>query len=267
MFQVFTNKYQVPKEKCPIIFNGVKDRLKVDIDDNIASPLHIIYSGGLSSNKGADKVLSLIEKYPDLSELTEIHWFGDCKPKFRKRLLNYTNINYYGRVLRKKFIEKLSKSDIILIPSKYEGCPMVLLEAFSYGVVPISSDGHGAMKNIIDNDKTGYIFQLSDWVSQTWKTLIEMSNNRDKLLAMKKSVRIHFKKHFDIRIVANSLLKLLSNPTVSRNSHPKSITVLKWHRPLRPDGLKAPLIDRFCINFGFLRKDGYINLPTDSKCG
>ena len=260
MYQVFTNIYNVPKDKCPIIFNGVKDRLKIDIEYNFSSPLNVIYSGGHSINKGGDKVLSLIEKYQNLSDRIELHWFGDCKPKIRKKLFNYSNVNYYGRVLRDKFIEQLSKSDIILIPSKYEGCPMVLLEAFSFGVVPISSYGHGAMKNIIDNDNTGYIYHLSDWTSQTFEILIQLFNNRHKLLTMKKSVRDHYKKLFDIKVVANSLLNLLSNPTVSRDSHPKSIPVLKWHRPLRPDGLKAPLIDRFCINFGFLRKAGHIKL-------
>ena len=258
MHHVFTNKYKVPKDKCPIIYNGVKDRLKIELKQNFTSPLRVIYSGGFSLNKGGDKVLRLIERYPSLFNSIEIHWFGDCRSRIRNKLFKMSNIYIYGRVSRDKFIEQLSKSDIILLPSKYEGCPMVLLEAISFGVVPISSDGHGAMKRIIDNKITGYICQLPNWEVQTSEILVKLNQNRHKLFSMKKAVRNSFESQFDIRVVAKVFLNLLSKPTVNRKSYPKTIQILKWHRPLRPDGLKAPLFDRFCINFGFLRKAGYI---------
>jgi hypothetical protein len=52
----------------------------------------------------------------------------------------------------------------------------------------------------------------------------------------------------------------LAHPTIDRTRPPSRTPVLRWHRPKRPDGKKAPLIDRFCIRFGILRRAGTLDL-------
>ena len=54
--------------------------------------------------------------------------------------------------------EKISsEANIILIPSRREGCPMALLEAMRYGVISITSNYDNACKELIVNGYNGFI--------------------------------------------------------------------------------------------------------------
>ena len=261
MRRVFMKKYKVPRDKCPIIYNGAQDRFNAHVKPNYQSRLRVIYSGGYSRNKGASKILGLLQKNQSLQGMIELHWFGDCHERIRTKLSQFQCVKFHGRVSRDSFLNCLMKSDILLLPSQFEGCPMVLIEALSFGVVPISSDGHGAMRSIIHHDTDGYICNLSNWHYQSSHFLRALNQNREKLFMMKKAARHNFTTTLDIHVVAHKILNLIHNPTVDRQNRPESFDILRWHRPLRPDGLKAPLIDRFCIYFAILRKEGVVTTP------
>jgi len=49
--------------------------------------------------------------------------------KARHRSENLSGIFYYGKVLRKFFLKKLAVGDVLVHPSFYEACPMVIVEA------------------------------------------------------------------------------------------------------------------------------------------
>ena len=51
-----------------------------------------------------------------------------------------------------------SKSDILMLPSNYEGLPMVILEAMSFGTPVVASDV-GGVSEIVRNDVNGYALE------------------------------------------------------------------------------------------------------------
>ena len=51
-----------------------------------------------------------------------------------------------------------SKSDILMLPSNYEGLPMVILEAMSFGKPVVASDV-GGVSEIVRNDVNGYALE------------------------------------------------------------------------------------------------------------
>ena len=260
MHNVFTNKYGVPNSRCPIIFNGVKNRLTFGQPFSLHTPLKVIYSGGLSRNKGAYHILSVIKKSAALWGKFELLWFGDCKPSIRKAISLHNNIQLRGRVDRNEFLDALASSDVILLPSRYEGCPMVLMEAMSLGVVPISSDGHGAMRWVIEHGINGYVCNLKKWPSQALECLAELNKNPTLLIQMKYNARKRYENALDISTTAHHLINLIKSPTVRRDKKNCQIDILKWHRPLRSDGTKAPLSDRLYIRLGILKRAGKLRL-------
>lgn len=50
---------------------------------------------------------------------------------------------------------------LLLLASDYEGWPMVIVEAMSYGVVPIVYDSFTALHSIISDGKSGYIVKAA----------------------------------------------------------------------------------------------------------
>lgn len=261
MHNVYVTKKGVPTNRCPIIYNGVKDRLPKNEVIEKRTRLKVVFAGGTSKNKGAHHIVRAICKDESLWDKIDLSWFGSFNKSISKRIKKNKHITFYGRVDRETFLKKISSSDMLLLPSRYEGCPMVLIEAMSYGVVPITSDGHGAMRWIVEHGINGYACHLKKWPHQANMCLSDIIRHPSKLVQMKLNARERFCKEFNIHKTTERIEYLLNNPTVNRNHNkPEKIQILKWHRPLRSDGLKAPVSDRFCIRFGLLKKAGVLNL-------
>ena len=256
MFSSYVKKYNVPVTKCPIVFNGVKDN-GCDIHDK-TNVLKVVFAGGYNRRKGCMHILSMVEKYASQFDNLELNWFGYVPDKLRKKLSKYNFIEFHGRVPRDVFYQKLRSSDVLLFPSKSEGCPMAMLEAMSVGVVPIASDGKGAMQSLVLNGKEGYICHLDNWDSEAAQALKFLSKNRVVLESMMESVREKYLQQFQTKFVIKRLLELINNPTVLRNNIPDHIDVLSWHRPVPKGMKKSTLLNRLRYRLGILRKVGVL---------
>ena len=62
-----------------------------------------------------------------------------------------------GYLEQKEISKYLIKSKVFCMTSTTEGLPMVLLEAMSYGVPCIAYNTESGVKDIIDNNKNGFI--------------------------------------------------------------------------------------------------------------
>lgn len=265
MQKKYVMRYGVPVSKCPVIHNGVQDRgHDGHFSRKDSKVLKILYAGGPSRNKGWSRVLSALKSKHTIWKDIELEWYGDIPSRIRECLSNFPYVHYHGRVPRNDFLNCLRNVDVFLLPSKHEGCPMAMLEAMSLGVVPIASDGTGAMRWLITNGLDGFICNLRRWEEQMTECIVFLRDNPKVLRNMKKSVRNRYLANFQSSVVADRLLKLIERPTVERVEPLKVFTIARWHRPLRPDGKKAPLIDRFCIRFRILRFAGFITV-ADSK--
>jgi hypothetical protein len=140
---------------------------------------------------------------------------------------------------------------------------MAMLEAMSYGVVPIASNGIGAMRWLVTSGYDGYICHLDRWPAQALDCLLQLTATPEMLDKMKSRVRQKFLSDFTIERVADRLLDLLQSPTVDRSKHPNRIKILRWHRN-SPDLAKPTIVERLCFRFGILRYDGWLQLNHDS---
>ena len=92
-------------------------------------------------------------------------------------------------------------SDALILSSKYEGLPNVLLEALTLGKPIISSDCPTGPKEILLNGKGGLLYNVGDYNSLS-KKIIFMKNNYNKCInktkfAQKKLSRYDEKKNLD----------------------------------------------------------------------
>ena len=260
MCATYVHDYKVPVMKCPVVLNGVKDNGCKDDLTNSSRRLKVVFAGGTNKRKGSDHILSSVKSYASRIDEVELNWFGFVSDAVRSELEEYEFVKLHGHVTRNQFMKVLEDSDVLLFPSKSEGCPMAMLEAMSYGVVPIASNGIGAMASLITTGSEGYICHLDSWSEQATSCLSYLNENRDVLGNMKYSVRDKFLKQFQRETVAEKLLELLSKPTVDRNNLPEKINVLRWHRPVPKGQKKATLLNRVRYKFGVLRSAGHLHI-------
>jgi glycosyltransferase involved in cell wall biosynthesis len=257
MQRTFVMKYGVPVVKCPIIHNGIHDPgHNGDFTQKQPGTLRLFFAGGFNKLKGGELLLAAASREPEKWRGIEIDWFGMMPERVINRARHLPHIKFHGRVSREQLLESLRNADVLLFPSRVEGCPMAMLEAMSLGVVPIASDGIGAMRWLITSGQDGYVCHLANWPSQMIECVTFLRDHPDILVEMKKAVRARYVAEYQSSAVASKLLNLINSPTVNRKNPLRKFNILRWHRPFRPDGLKAPLLDRFCIRYGFLRTAG-----------
>ena len=262
MQKTYVQKFGLDTAKVPIIYNGVNDPHAGQLPDKSTSkPIRIIYAGGNDLNKGARLLLQTVKDPRWKNYSVDLAWYGHMDAAYEKALSAISGVKIHGRVGREEILAKLSSSDVFLLPSYKEGCPMSMLEAMSYGVIPIASDGHGAMERLIIHGQEGFICRLDNWVNDFYACLNVLSENHTLPQLLRKRCYSRFLADFEASRFVDRLLALSEIPSCERKNKPRRLAILRWHRPLVMGTNKAPAIDRVCIKFGILRKAAVISAP------
>ena len=125
------------------------------------------------------KIWSLIERRDQEWELYIIG-SGEDKEKLlkQKENLNLERVIFIENT--KNIKEYYKKASIYLMTSKFEGLPMTLIEAQSFGLPIISYDIKTGPKDIITNGKDGYLIEDNNKELFVEKFL-ELANNEEKM--------------------------------------------------------------------------------------
>lgn len=145
----------------PIRIEKIRTDMSQEINDNKESSIFenpvIINMGRLSFQKGQWHLIKmmpkLLESYPNL----KLVFLGDGEKKQDLKdlckLINVEESVYFLGNKRNPF-KYISKSEIFLFPSLWEGFPMALIEALSCGIPAISTNCLSGPKDIMfDDDK------------------------------------------------------------------------------------------------------------------
>lgn len=163
---------------------AIPNSVSINIEKAVCSEKNnnVLYVGRIRSEKRIDlllKVWSEVEKRNDDWNLI-IVGDGPDIDKY-KRLSNelfLTNVKWMGWSDNPSEFYRSSK--IFCLTSEYEGFATVLIEAQSYGCVPLAFDSYEAVHDIITNGYNGYIispFNINDYADN----LLDLMNNDVKL--------------------------------------------------------------------------------------
>ena len=157
--------YGIPEESVSISGTGYNSALfntggrkavaeEKDGTDN-ENPVMLSYAGKMSKAKGMQELLlaiDILNKDPSVPAF-EVTLAGGCHEPAIEELLGRLpdNVCWLGQVPQVRLADIFRNSDIFVLPSFYEGLPLVLIEAMACGAVPVSTDLPG-VKDWIDSN-------------------------------------------------------------------------------------------------------------------
>lgn len=207
-------------------YAGIKDRSKIIVQtnpvtikadgyvyDSKAKEKEIIYVGRIDyQQKRVERVIKtwakLYTKYPDW-HLTIV---GDGEE--RKRLESMVKSMGLPRVSFEGFQNPISyykHSSLLVLTSEYEGFPLVLAEAMTFGVVPVVYGSYPAVYDIIEDGKDGAIVKPVDgqFPIEKMAKAMELYMDDNELLSKTAKKSIEKSKEFSVDSIAKQWMKIM----------------------------------------------------------
>ncbi|MGB9980293.1 glycosyltransferase family 4 protein [Methanobacterium sp.] len=149
--------------RAQVIHNGVNTDLFKSLEIENNDKITISFLGRFISIKGAEIFLDSIKKINNNGYDIRVLLGGRADAAYLKRILPsmQDKISYFGRIPYHEMPNVYNKSDIVVVPSLYEGCSGTILEAMACGNIVIASDV-GGTSEIIEDGHNGILFKPRD---------------------------------------------------------------------------------------------------------
>lgn len=96
--------------------------------------------------------------------------------------------------------------DVFFLPSRYEGLPMVILEAMAFNK-PVISMNVGSISEVIDDGKTGYLIKLGNYNDFIIK-LKEIKSQKNIMKKLGKAAFDYINRNYNIKVYAKNVENL-----------------------------------------------------------
>ncbi|OYR54182.1 hypothetical protein DJ70_14575 [Halorubrum halodurans] len=173
----------VPRDRIirlPVINPGYVQDYRFVADSQTVS--NLIYIGSLREAKGIFDLLDAFEIICEHESNVHLTIIGDGPAqgefiKYCRRMNLKEQVTLEGSLSHEKTLCYLSRSDILILPSKSEGVPRVVLEGHDVGTPVVATDV-GGIPDVIDHEENGLLAeQTTESIAESVLRLI-----RDKEL-------------------------------------------------------------------------------------
>jgi len=195
-----------PRSKIIVIPNGVRLPEKLyrkRLNNNFCV---ITFLGLVSRAKGVFDLICAVKRLRKSGVNVELRigGHGDITT-LNKEIGRDESIRYLGWLDSAKKNKLYRDTDIFVLPSYFEGMPMVILEAMSYGI-PVVSTPVGGIPEVVEDGRTGLLVPPGDVdrLSCALRYLIEHKNIREEF---GKAARKRMEEKFNIEKTAEDLDK------------------------------------------------------------
>jgi len=157
-----TRLYGIPHEKIRITGAGYNGQLFYPDLKQAPEPVQLVYAGKLSHAKGVPWLLRALKSIE--SPAWQLHLIGDGSGKEKKYCLQLAGdleekVHIHGAVSQHRLAEIIRQSHLLVLPSFYEGLPLVILEGLASGCRIVVTDLPGTQEILgeIDCDFISFV--------------------------------------------------------------------------------------------------------------
>jgi glycosyltransferase involved in cell wall biosynthesis len=132
-----------------------------------------VYVGRLTREKGVD---TLLRAWGDAS----LEIVGDGEERKNLERMAAPSVRFLGPVAAERVTELLADARALLIPSRSEGLPRVVVEAFAAGV-PVAASRVGGLPELVDDGVNGLLVEVDDevgWRSAVRRLSVDVESER-----------------------------------------------------------------------------------------
>ncbi len=172
------------EDKVVVIHNGVDEKAFFQ-PHNLPRGSKVLYVGQIIASKGVNDILTIFKEKEFSTVQIDLLGSGDLLEKLREEVLFHPNlrdhVNLVGKIASyNKLIEKYYKNKeygLFILPTKrFEGLPMVLIEAMFSGLPVVAYDA-GGVKDALVNEETGYLVEKGN-IELFKEKMLHIINNK-----------------------------------------------------------------------------------------
>ncbi|MEO8574538.1 MAG: glycosyltransferase family 4 protein [Pyrinomonadaceae bacterium] len=171
----------------------------------------IVYLGRLQEAKGLSEMVEACRLLRAQGFKFKFSCFGtgpDEKEFIRRMTAVLGDDFYYGGVISgAEKVTALNSADIFLMPSRFEGLPLALLEAMAAGCVPIVSN-RGSIPSVVEDGRNGFLVDPGDITQIVGRLKFLLSEGETGWNEYRRNARETIRAHFDIASYSQKLKNL-----------------------------------------------------------
>jgi len=201
-------EYQPISNDISIVTLGVQECSFFDPEQRVEQPV-ILFVGRFDRNKRPEILIDALKQIEE--DEWELHYVGSGPREGYVRELannspNSEQVRFHGHLPRSQVLERMRTASIFVLPSEFENCPNVIVEAMASGCPVIASDTMGAQQLITDG-KTGLLFDKHDGeaLQKSLRQLIQDEDRRRNIAMTAHKVALN---RHTMDIIADKYLKI-----------------------------------------------------------
>lgn len=188
---------------------GVK-QLKVFPEKNNET-LELVFLGRIDDGKGALLLHAIDEKLRE--DHITVNWSiigkGPLKSKVLKQWEDKGNVKFYEPHGTLGVYDLLKTKDVFVFPTTFEGTPVSILECLSNGVVTITNDLPGGIRDIVTQE-IGFQCQLNN-IDEFVENISKLNNDRNYLRKLQENCFKLAQERYDIEKNADDYFRCFEN--------------------------------------------------------
>ena len=205
VFNSQTTKQEVEKlterEKPHVIATPAGDQFQpaISTEEIIAryqelGPLRVLFVGNVIARKGLHDLIAALAQLPQLDWRLDVVGETAVDPAYTNAIQEKIkafgltdHITIHGAVSDAELAKKYRTSQLLVVPSQYEGFGIVYLEGMSFGLPAIGTTG-GAAGEIIQDGENGYLVGVGE-TAVLAQRIHDLHQNREKLARLSLNAR------------------------------------------------------------------------------
>jgi glycosyltransferase involved in cell wall biosynthesis len=180
---VFSSNPILFENRCYFIPYGVKQLESFPIKHN--KNLKLVFLGRLERDKGVLYLKNIDDRLKNKG--INVDWTiigkGSVKSDLITQWRDTNNICFEEPSTTEDVYKLLKQQDIFIFPTTFEGTPVSILECLANGIVTITNDLPGGIRDVIKDTSIGYRCLFND-LDQYEQYILELESDRNKLYSM-----------------------------------------------------------------------------------
>lgn len=179
----------VPAADIRVLRPGLDSHFTEEVDRSSANERRILTVASFLPGKGLLEGVKTLEEVADFSWVWHVIGADELDREYSARLRRTVEsssvndrINLVGPVESSEIVDRYDAAGLFFLPSSFETCSMVTMEAMSRGL-PVVAYDVGGIRELVDDGVTGYLAERGAWHTAVGylRALLEDDERRQRM--------------------------------------------------------------------------------------